>query len=190
MPLSDISSKQQRDKQWSDLAQKAQGGDVRAYHQLLKDLMPFIRAVVAPALANEDMVDDLMQNVLMSVHKALPTYAPDRPFKPWLLSIIKFRKADLLRQYYREAQRESVSLDALPDNNALHVTKPHRAGEYKDIEAALNRLSDKQRTVFTMMRIEGFTAKEVALKMDMSVSGVKVSVHRTLQKLKEGGLDG
>lgn len=190
MPLSETSLKTSRDKQWSDLAHKAQQGDARAYHHLLSDLMPFVRSVVAPALANEDMVDELVQSVLMSVHKALPTYSADRPFKPWLLSIVKFRKADLLRRYYKQAQREAVSLDALPENGALYVTKPHHAGEYKDIEAALGALPDKQRTVFTMMRIEGFTAKEVAETMDMSVSAVKVSVHRTLQKLKEGGLDG
>ena len=39
--------------------------------------------------------------------------------------------------------------------------------------------------MFTMMKVEGYTAKEVAQKMDMTESAVKVSVHRTMIKLKE-----
>lgn len=178
-----------REQQWQHWAAQAQGGDKRAYHALLKDISPFIRAVAAPSLANEDWLDDLVQNVLLSVHKALATYSPDRPFKPWLLAIIHFRRSDVLRQYYRKQADKQAHYDDVPEA-ILPVTNPTRAGEYKDIESALAALPEKQRTVFMMMRVEGYTAKEVAKQMDMSVSAVKVSVHRTLKKLKDDGLDG
>ena len=53
-----------------------------------------------------------------------------------------------------------------------------------DIEAALKELPERQRKVFQMIKIEGYTAKEVANEMGMSVSAVKVSAHRTMVKLK------
>ena len=55
----------------------------------------------------------------------------------------------------------------------------------KDIESALADLPENQRKVFEMIKIHGYSAKEVADEMGMSVSAVKVSAHRTMNKLKD-----
>jgi len=78
--------------QWSLLAKAAKNGDKKAYRQLLTEITPFIKSVTAPSLANADWVDDLSQNILISVHKSLATYGPERPFKPWLLAIINSKR--------------------------------------------------------------------------------------------------
>mgnify|MGYP001303015989 CR=1 FL=1 len=169
---------------WKEWATKAQKGDKEAYNLLLVDILPFIRGRLAGSLANEDWVEDVAQEILMSVHKSLHTYAPDRPFRPWLMSIISFRKTDFLRKYYKNKKvRESVGgHDKTFDK---YVTDPQYSGELKDIEAALNDLPEKQKKIFTLMKIEGYSAQEVSDKMGMSVSAVKVSAHRTANKLKE-----
>ncbi|MCL4678871.1 MAG: RNA polymerase sigma factor [Alphaproteobacteria bacterium] len=169
---------------WRELAVKAQQGDQRAYAALLRDIVPFIRAVASGSLANPDWVDDLVQDVLVSVHKSLSTYSDDRPFKPWLSAIIQFRRTDLLRKYYKNRSNKTVGLDDL-EFSAQHVTNPAFAGELKDIEAALADLPDNQRKVFEMIKIHGYSAQEVANEMGMSVSAVKVSAHRTMNKLKD-----
>ncbi len=169
---------------WRELAIKAQQGDQRAYAALLRDIVPFIRAVASGSLANPDWIDDLVQDVLVSVHKSLSTYSDDRPFKPWLSAIIQFRRTDLLRKYYKNRSNKTVGLDDL-EFSAQHVTNPALAGELKDIEAALADLPDNQRKVFEMIKIHGYSAQEVANEMGMSVSAVKVSAHRTMNKLKD-----
>lgn len=172
-----------REDTWRDWAAKAQSGDKSAYNLLLKDIMPFIRSVLSPSLANPDWVDDITQDVLISVHKSLKTYSADRPFRPWLTSIIHFRRTDFLRRHYSLRDRKQAVLSH-KEFSGGHVTNPAFAGELKDIEAALDKLPEKQRKVFQLMRIQGYTAKEVAKEMDMTVSAVKVSVHRTMKKLK------
>lgn len=174
---------------WSALAVRAQGGDKRAYTTLLRDITPLIRKVLAPSLANPDWVDEVAQIILMSVHKALHTYDPKRPFRPWLMAIIKFRRTDFLRSHYRKANRES-SLDALEGDHydILSVTSMGDAGESKDIEAALSKLSKKQKATLLMMKVQGYSAREVADAMGMSVSAVKVAVHRAVRALKADGL--
>lgn len=163
---------------------EAQKGDKKAYNILLKELIPYIKSMIAPRLANPDWVDDLTQNILMSVHKSLHTYSPDRPFRPWLISIINFRKTDFLRKYYNRRGDRTVSTDDHIFDNQ-HVTNPHMAGEYKDMEQALNTIPDNHKKIFTMLKIQGFSIKEVAEKMEMSESAVKVSAHRTQKKLKK-----
>ena len=168
---------------WTELAAKAQGGDKRAYNRLLSELAPYIRNYLLPGLANPDWADDIAQDVLISVHKSLKTYAPEKPFKPWLMAIINFRRTDFLRKHYAKREDKQTTLDNV---NFLksHVTNPAHAGEYKDIEAALQELPEQQRKIFEMIKIKGFTAKEVANETGMSVSAVKVSAHRTSKKLK------
>jgi RNA polymerase sigma-70 factor (ECF subfamily) len=170
--------------EWQALAALAQKGDKSAYNRLLHEIIPYIRSVLGPRLAREDWVDDVIQEVLISVHKSLYTYSPDRPFKPWLTAIIHFRKTDFLRKYYARHGHEKTDLD---DQRFIreHVTESLSSGELKDIEKALESFPEQQQKLFTMMKIEGYSAKECAEQMNMSVSAVKVSVHRTTNKLKK-----
>lgn len=172
------------EKNWQHLAAAAQSGDKQAYNQLLHAILPYIQNFLRPSLANADWIDDVTQDVLISVHKSLHTYSPERPFKPWLTSIISFRRTDYLRKHYNRRTDKQTSLDN-PEFINEHVTETAHSGELKDIEHALNSLPYKQRLIFTKIRIEGYTAKEVASSMGMSESAVKVSAHRTGIKLKD-----
>lgn len=169
---------------WDDLATLAQQGDQRAYSQLLGEIGIFAKNYLGGRVSDIDAVEDITQEVLISVHKSLHTYAPDRPFKPWLISIINFRRADYLRRHYARKADKTVSADILEFKKDF-VTNPEYSGEYKDVETFLDGLPGRQREVFRKLKIEGYTAQEVAGQMKMSVSAVKVSAHRTLEKLKD-----
>ncbi len=173
-----------REMMWDDWAVKAQAGDKKAYNLLLRDIVPYIRNFITPSLANPDWIDDITQEVLISVHKSLNTYAPDRAFKPWLSAIISFRRTDFLRKHYSARDHKQASTDDL-NFQRQHVTELPFAGELKDVEKALANLPDRQREVYILMKVEGYSAQEVADRMDMSVSAVKVSAHRTQKKLEQ-----
>ena len=169
---------------WNDLARRAQQGDKIAYNELLRDIMPFIQKVIARRLANPDWVDDITQDVLMSVHKSLKTYDPSLSFRPWLMAIVNFRRTDYLRKHYRIKEQKEKSANIAHFHGAP-VTTPTHAGELKDIESALDSLPEKQRKIFRMIKIEGHSIEDVANQMDMSQSAVKVSAHRTMKKLQK-----
>lgn len=169
--------------EWSLLAQAAQKGDEKSYHKLLSEIAPYIRNILIPSLSNADAADDVTQEVLISVHKSLSSYGPDRPFKPWLSSIINFRRTDYLRKYYSKKDDQKTSLDN-PDYISQNVTDSTYTGELKDIETALEAVPEDHRKIFKMIKIEGYTAKEVANEMGMNESAVKVSAHRTMKKLQ------
>lgn len=172
-----------RSENWKDWAVAAQNGDTKAYNKLLKDIAPFTRNYLLPRLADPDWAEDITQEVLISVHKSLKTYSGKKPFRPWLMAIINFRKTDFLRKHYAARQDKQTTLDDSEFKTA-HVTDPQHSGEYKDVEQALESLPPKQRKIFELMKIQGYTAGEVAEKMKMNVSAVKVSSHRAMQKLK------
>lgn len=169
---------------WAQLAAKAQEGNKAAYAELLRDIAPYVKHVLLPTLANPDWADDITQEVLLSVHKALNTYSADRPFQPWLHAIINFRKMDFLRAHYNRRSDKSVPIEK-GINLESDVTKPEDIAELGNIDEELAKLPEPQRQIFEMIKIQGYTAQEVADELDMSVSAVKVSAHRTLAKLKE-----
>lgn len=169
---------------WATLIVAAQTGDKAAYSQLLNELYPYVRNVIAPRISQKDAIDDIAQEILISLHNSINTYDGERAFKPWLHAIITYRTYDYFRKHYKNNTYTFEDLDftATPEN---YVTSIAHIGEYKDIEKALDSLSAKQRKVFELAKIQGYSMKEIATEMDMSESAVKVSVHRTLGKLKE-----
>lgn len=183
MKPSNNNKQQSRGDIWKDWAIAAQEGNKTAYNHLLSEVAAYTRNFLLSRVANPDWAEDITQEVLISIHKSLKTYSGDRPFVPWLIAIINFRKTDFLRKHYAARGDKQTDLENT-EFLSEHVTNPDHAGEYKDIEAALDTLPLRQRKVFEMMRVQGYTAQEVANEMNMSVSAVKVSAHRTAHKLR------
>ncbi len=180
----DVIKKNNQQDEWTKLAVAAQDGDKHAYNALLTALAPYVRNVVIKSLSSQDAAEDIAQEVLISVHKSLHTYSAERPFKPWLMAIINFRKMDYLRKHYAGRQDKMSSVENNPEFIAKNVTNATHQGELKDIEAALSQLPEQQQRIFSMIKIEGYTTKEVANEMKMNESAVKVSAHRTMKKLQ------
>lgn len=179
-----MSAQQTQSDQWQEWAIAAQAGDKRAYSQLLGALAPYIRNVIIKSLSNQDAAEDIAQEALISVHKSLASYSSDRPFKPWLMAIVNFRRTDYLRKHYAQRRDKTSSTDENLEFEAANVTNSPYAGELKDIEGALATLPDQQQRIFRLIKIEGYSAQEVANEMDMNESAVKVSAHRTMKKLQ------
>ena len=172
------------EEEWKDKAILAQQGDKKAYAQLLRDILPFIQKSLLPKVANPEWVDDISQEVLLSIHKSLNTYSPERAFTPWLNAIIHYRKTDYLRKYYSKKQNMSVPVEEQYDLST-DVTSPEDMTEYGNVEKALLTSPEKQQLIFRMIKIQGFSAQEVAEETGMTESAVKVSAHRTMEKLKQ-----
>jgi RNA polymerase sigma-70 factor (ECF subfamily) len=95
------------------LMRSAQQGDGSAYLELLRAITPRIRQVVRRqrGFAGAAEVEDLVQDVLLSVHAVRATYDPSRPFGPWLTAIVRNRLVDGARRYARIARREVIVED-------------------------------------------------------------------------------
>ncbi len=107
----------------------AQNGDARAYRALLRAVLPIAAATIRRQGVPADRVDDVVQDVLLTIHRARATYDPSRPFLPWLRAIAQRRAVDALRTHLRTAARELFDEDA----NLNHP------GTSPDADDALNR---------------------------------------------------
>jgi RNA polymerase sigma-70 factor (ECF subfamily) len=169
-----------------DLMITAQTGDKKAYRQVFEQITPIIRSFIAKRINKPEDIDEITQEILISVHKASQTYDPSRPFKAWLYAIIKFRLSDYLRSVYRKAEKGLDSFDEKEFEISSHDNSENAFDNKEMLEKMLTKLTKKQQDIIRMTKIDGFSMKETAEKMKMSESAVKVSVHRALDKLKVG----
>lgn len=156
-------------------------GDTASYHRFLQEITPIMRRAASKKLPAAD-AEDVLQEILISIHKARHTYDGGRPIMPWLLAIAQFRINDSLRKIYASSRRECVDIDALAEVLA-DVTEPVPAHE--SISGILKNVPEREQAILTMMHVEGYTAKETGDRLGMKESAVKVAAHRAVKKIRE-----
>lgn len=165
------------------LMRQAMAGDKRAYADLLLATSRFIKPYLAKRLNSASEVDDVLQEILISIHKARHTYDGQRPYKPWAYAIAKFRLQDHLRSHYADQLQHAVDLDDVEDSLPGSVTET--GIDYESISREIEKLPAKQATILELMHREGYTAKEVAERIGMKESAVKVAAHRAYKVLRK-----
>ena len=176
------------DQALTTLMRAAQAGDAKAYVQLLEEITPRLRQIVRGQrrfLKAED-IEDLVQDVLLSLHAVRATYDPQRPFMPWLLAITRNRLADGARRYARRVAQE-VQVENLPvtfSEEGANIDDD----EYRDPEAlkqAIRDLPPGQREAIEMLKLREMSLKEAAAASGISIGALKVSVHRAMVTLRK-----
>jgi RNA polymerase sigma-70 factor (ECF subfamily) len=170
-----------------ELMRAAQNGDGRAYRELLHAITPRIRQMVRRqrGFAGVADVEDLVQDVLLSVHTVRATYDPSRPFTPWLLAIVRNRLADGARRYGRVARREVLVDDSdvtFAESEANDETVDE--GEAAALREAVRALPEGQRRAIELLKLEELSLKEAAEVSGTTIGALKVATYRAMAALK------
>lgn len=160
----------------------AQNGDEKAYAAFLTETSIILRAYISRKIYQISDREDLIQEILLSIHKARHTYDCNRPVKPWIMAIATYRINDYLRAYYKKRENEIIDYDSIANFFDQNVTDSIISNELIN---TVNALPEKQRKIVHMMKIEGYSVKEVASAMNMSESAIKVSAHRAYKLLRK-----
>ena len=166
----------------------AQSGDRGAYTILLHALVPLVRDTVRRRFGflQQQDIDDLVQDVLLSIHASRATYDPTRPFLPWLRAIARNRTADSARRHVRRVAYE-VLTNPPPETFPSGDTNMTADG-YGDAEAlaqAMTKLPPGQRQAIELTKLREMSLKEAAAATGTSIGALKVSVHRGLSALRK-----
>lgn len=167
------------------LMRATQEDDAAAYSRLLTAVTPVIRRMAARRWTGSAEADDLVQDVLLSLHQVRHTYDPARPFLPWLMAIARNRLADMQRREARRARRE-VAVDILPETFLVDEAKEpvERMADIQELGRALAGLPPRQRQAVEMLRLKEMSLKEAAAASGMSIAALKASVHRATKALR------
>jgi RNA polymerase sigma-70 factor, ECF subfamily len=171
----------EQDERLADWMRRTQDGDREAYDWLLKEIAALLRRYFGIRAENDEAADDLVQETLISIHRARHTFLVGRPFAPWMYAIARRRLAD----HWRSRAR-TVPVEAL-DETMDWVDKREAVvdGDGGRVRESLAALPENQRRVVELLKITGLSIREAAKQLDMSEAAVKVTAHRAYLRLRK-----
>lgn len=130
-----------------------------------------------------DESGDLTQITFIRVMKYRASFNPGRGFEVWLFQIAR----NLVKDHFRKMKVYRDRFD-LAENLPEHAEEDD-AREQMEQEAllhrALERLDPDKRELLVMAKFQSMKYEQIAAIREVSVSAIKVQVHRTIARLKE-----
>lgn len=166
---------------------RAQDGDQAAYYRLLKAIVPVVRGMARRKMhEDEALLEDVVQDVLLTVHRVRHTYDPVRPFLPWLSAIVSARAIDALRsrgrrQGWEVSDEEAVCGYADP----VYAELPGRLTAQHRVDELLGGLPDRQRRVVELVHLCEMSLTDAAAASSMTLSAVKSVLYRAFSTLRQ-----
>jgi RNA polymerase sigma-70 factor (ECF subfamily) len=175
----------EQDRQWSGWMAAAQDGDHAAYARLLRAILPFLRVLARRRCRDPDRCEDIVQDVLLTLHRVRHTYDPARAFTPWLASICDRRSIDALRKRGRLATHETVDERAYETFADPAANKNLEANDAAQALAAMvASLPPGQREALELVKVKEMSLLEASRVSGQSVGALKVGVHRAIKTLR------
>ncbi len=165
---------------WSKLMALVQAGDQEAYRIFLNEIGPILYGFVRRRVFNQELVPDVYQEVLLTIHKARHTYDPSRPLGPWIFTVARNSLLDALGRNRKFAERE-VPTETLPEKGGVQ----DEDGLDDQLYQALQSLPEGNRRAVELLKLKGFTLEEAARELGISVAAVKVRAHRGYEQMRK-----
>lgn len=171
----------EKSRELGKLLVRSQDGDAEAYREFLKILYAFVEKALRGKGLLE--IEDLAQEVILSIHKGRHTFNPECEFYPWFYAILNRRVVDFKRKSFREKRKigefqEFVEVESM--EGGLGDDDEGRERVLREME----NLTEVQRRVINMSKVEGYSLAEIGAEMGLSLENVKVIAHRGIKKLK------
>ena len=100
--------REDRAERWRAWMAASQQGDADAYQRLLTELLPFVTGLVRGRVGDDPAAEDIVQEVLLSIHTARHTYRSERPLEPWVRTIARNAVIDWIRKRARARGRSAA----------------------------------------------------------------------------------
>jgi RNA polymerase sigma-70 factor (ECF subfamily) len=167
------------------LVVRSQLDDAAAFEELLKAYGPrlsqFTRKMMQSA---PHVVEDLNQDIWLSIYRGLPGLLDASKFRPWAFRIARDR-------VYREFRRRKLPVEPLQEaehDTACEVEEPI---DREDLHRALDVLSAEHREVLVLRFFEEMDYEEIAQITGSTLGTVRSRLHygkRALKALLEKSL--
>jgi RNA polymerase sigma-70 factor, ECF subfamily len=168
------------DNELIELIYAAQSGDKISYDLFLRNLLPHLKGIVSSTTKGSLPFEDVIQEALIAIHKALPTYVYPRSVLKWAKIITRHKAIDMLRSSARYRLNEHEYDEQVIKDFSV-IKDPEDAVALKD---ALSLLDEEERKLLFAVKIEGRRYNELCMVFNEQESTLKVRVHRTIKKLR------
>ena len=166
----------------SDLARRAQGGDVEAFERLYRAHAGRVRAICMRLCADGQRAEESAQDAWVRVWERLSTWRGEAAFGTWLH---RLTVNVVLESFRAERRRLALVTLAVDEDDADAIMPAPDPGDRLDLERAVARLPRGARTVFVLHDVEGYQHAEIAAMTGLAEGTLRAQLCRARRLLME-----
>lgn len=135
-------------------------------------------------LKSEDIAEDICQDVFMIIWRNRNFLDPNASFQSYLYTIARNRVLNFIRDNAQKQLLDDIIMAEAIDIGA-DVFENITAKELeRNIEQAIEKLTDRQREIFNLSRHKGLSHQEIAQMLHISVSTVNEHITNALKAIQ------
>jgi len=179
----------------STLIRAAQGGDERAFEELVRQYDQSVLRMALNLLRSPEDANDIYQETFLRVYRNLHKFRYDCSFHTWLYRIVTNLCLDVLRK--RKVRKEESSTVSTGDGEVDRMDAVREARAHGDpqrelfsrqldgrIRVVLSELTPRERVVFEMRHYEGMRLKAIGETLGTTEEAAKNCLFRATQKMR------
>lgn len=170
----------------AQLVEEARQGNQAAFGDLVLRYERRVVRVITQFVRDLDLAQDLAQETFLRAYQRLDQFDPARRFGPWLFRI----GVNLTLDYLRKRKRRgwfSLFTDASADRTPDPATAdPRQALDLRqEVEAVLERIPEKYRTVLVLRELENFSTSEIAAILNRKEATIRWRLAEARQRFHD-----
>lgn len=164
------------------LIKRFNDGDETTFQVLVTRHKDKVRNIIFLTLSEPDLIDDVAQDVFITVYRNLKNFRYESQFTTWLYRITVNKCKDYLRK--KNIRRIFLPIKDEEENfGSVHIDEDSDIRLI--IRKAINRLPDKLRIPLVLKDLEGFSYQEIAETVNCEIGTVKSRIFRAREALKK-----
>ena len=154
-------------------------GDGKAFPELIARFGSLVYTVVGRYGLSAEERDDVFQEVFVRVHRAAASYQPDKPLKPWLLTIaVNTARSYLSRSRSREFSDAGGSALRLVSSQPSSQELVEASRTLRWLAGQLDALPVEQREVILLCCVHHLGMQQAAEVLGIPVGTVKTHLRK------------
>ena len=157
------------------------------FEDIIKADQQSVHKVVFLLVRNETDADEIVQQTFVSAFRCLKKFRGDSSIETWLIKIAinntrtYFRKRNFLSLFYDAGEK---AIDIKDDRQNTEGTVENEAVK-KAVDSAVAKLPLRQKEVFVMKHLSGFSISEISQALDIAQGSVKANLFKAIKNLKK-----
>lgn len=175
-------------KSESDLLSEIRNGNHNLYRVLVDRYSSMVFHIVRKFEKDDDEVEELAQQIFVKAFEKLSGFKEDSKFSTWLYSLAFNHCRDYAKNIRRQNKRFSEMGNDFLNTNISDELTPYLNLERKEwsrlLKGAIEKLSTSYTQPFLMKYRDGMSYESMSEETGVSISALKVRVHRARNELK------
>lgn len=156
-------------------------GDINAFETLFHQFYPGMCLYAKSIVKKDNISEEIVQDVFYNIWKNRNNFTLTSGWHNYLYRAVYNNSLKYIRRSKREIRIEDPQM--FDSNNK--VLDPSEELNYSELTESINevldRLPERTRQIFRMNRFDGFTYKEIAEKLSISVKTVEANMGKALK---------